>query len=433
MRFGDIATLVKGVSYASEDYCGLGEGSIFLTIKCVSKEGGFKQKGLKYFNGKMTVSQSLESGDLLLANTDLTRAGDIVGAPMLVPSFDGTTVTMSMDLSKVVEYQEKIDRKFLYYLLMMDRVRRFMKDHASGSTVLHLQTKAVPSLVIEVPNQTKEQTKIAEVLSTVDRTIEQTEGLIAKQQRIKTGLMQDLLTRGIDERGNLRSEETHEFKDSPLGRIPVGWEVEKLGARLKTIEQGWSPDCDSSSAAQGQWGVLKTTSVVWDGYQDKENKALPRHLLAKPRYEVKSGDVLMTRGGPNSRVGVVAYVYDTQTKLMLSDKLYRLVPNETVVSEFLVLALSSFEAQRHLSTLKTGLAESQTNISQDIVRELVIALPKTNEQKQIAAAHRRCGKQVLSDQIHLYKLYSLKTALMQDLLTGKVRVTPLLEKMEASS
>ena len=69
-----------------------------------------------------------------------------------------------------------------------------------------------------------EQAKIAEVLSTVDRAIEETEALIAKQQRIKTGLMQDLLIRGIDEHGNLRSEQTHKFKDSPLGRIPVEWE-----------------------------------------------------------------------------------------------------------------------------------------------------------------------------------------------------------------
>ena len=52
------------------------------------------------------------------------------------------------------------------------------------------------------------------MLSTVDRAIEETEALIAKQQRIKTGLLQDLLTRGIDEHGNLRAEQTHEFKDS---------------------------------------------------------------------------------------------------------------------------------------------------------------------------------------------------------------------------
>ena len=62
----------------------------------------------------------------------------------------------------------------------------------------------------------------------VDRAIEQTKALISKQQRIKTGLMQDLLTRGIDEGGNLRSEQNHKFKDSPLGRIPVEWESASL-------------------------------------------------------------------------------------------------------------------------------------------------------------------------------------------------------------
>ena len=67
----------------------------------------------------------------------------------------------------------------------------------------------------------------------MDQAIEQTEALIAKQQRIKTGLMQDLLTRGIDEHGSLRSETTHKFKDSPLGRIPVEWEVKTLGSLLE--------------------------------------------------------------------------------------------------------------------------------------------------------------------------------------------------------
>ena len=66
----------------------------------------------------------------------------------------------------------------------------------------------------------------------MDQAIEQTEALIAKQQRIKTGLMQDLLTRGIDEHGNLRSEQTHAFKDSPLGRIPVEWDVKHLSSTV---------------------------------------------------------------------------------------------------------------------------------------------------------------------------------------------------------
>ena len=89
-----------------------------------------------------------------------------------------------------------------------------------------------------LPPVPDEQAKIAEVLSTVDRAIEETEALIAKQQRIKTGLMQDLLTRGIDEHGNLRSEQTHEFKDSPLGRIPVEWDIASLGSVAKSVTSG---------------------------------------------------------------------------------------------------------------------------------------------------------------------------------------------------
>ena len=67
----------------------------------------------------------------------------------------------------------------------------------------------------------------------MDRAIEQTEALIAKQQRIKAGLLQDLLTRGLDEHGNLRSDVTHQFKDSPLGPIPVEWQVIKACFRAQ--------------------------------------------------------------------------------------------------------------------------------------------------------------------------------------------------------
>lgn len=302
-----------------------------------------------------------------------------------------------------------------------------------GGTRSKLNQRALRSITLQLPNRRAEQSKIAEVLSTVDRAIAQTEALIAKQQRIKTGMMQDLLTRGIDEHGQLRSEATHAFKDSPLGRIPVEWVCEDVGLHIRSIEQGWSPDCDGERATFGNWGVLKTTAVVWSGYQDVENKSLPEHLKPRGRLEVKRGDVLMTRAGPNSRVGVVAYVPETQPKLMLSDKLYRLQNKDTVDPEYLVLAIASAWTQRHLSTLKTGLAESQTNISQDIVRALLVKIPEPKEQARIVSALRGIDRELESERASNIKLQSLKTALMQDLLTGKVRVTPLLQQAEATS
>ena len=83
-----------------------------------------------------------------------------------------------------------------------------------------------------------EQHRIAAVLSTLDEAIEQTDGLLAKLRDVKAGLMQDLLTKGIDEAGRVRSEETHAFKDSELGRVPAEWGVVYLGEILSLIRNG---------------------------------------------------------------------------------------------------------------------------------------------------------------------------------------------------
>jgi type I restriction enzyme S subunit len=108
---------------------------------------------------------------------------------------------------------------------------------------------------------------------------------------------------------------------------------------------------------------------------------------------------------------------------MLSDKMYRLLPRaDEVRPEYLLLALSSNNTQRHLSTLKTGLAESQTNISQAIVRSLWIPVPDRIEQVRICTKQAGHSLQAQLEGSRLAKLRSLKQGLMDDLLTGRVRV-----------
>ncbi|RLB60968.1 MAG: hypothetical protein DRH08_14555 [Deltaproteobacteria bacterium] len=136
---------------------------------------------------------------------------------------------------KTIKLKSAYHPEFTYYnvLFNIDKV----KNLGEGTTFAEIPKSALSTVELSFPKSKHQQAKIAEILSTVDRAIEQTESLIAKQQRIKTGLMQDLLTRGIDENGNLRSEETHEFKDSPLGRILVEWEVEQIG-RIASMQRG---------------------------------------------------------------------------------------------------------------------------------------------------------------------------------------------------
>jgi len=258
---------------------------------------------------------------------------------------------------------------------------------AVGSTNSH--TRATPKetlkwFVPEVPRT--EQKKIAQVFDTLDTAIHETEAIIGKLKAVKQGLLHDLLTRGIDANGELRppqSEAPHLYKESPLGWISREWDAVKLALLVSSIGQGWSPDCESRPADSGSWGVLKTTAITWAGYDGQENKALPPIFKPRPDLEVMAEDILITRAGPASRVGVVAYVESSREKLMISDKMYRVRTLPTELPAYIALALSSQVVQVELGRALSGMAESQTNISQAIVKDLSVLRPPLEEQSAI--------------------------------------------------
>ena len=121
-----------------------------------------------------------------------------------------------------------------------------------------------------------------------------------------------------------------------------GWRVVSLRRVLSHIEQGWSPQCESRVAEPGEWGVLKAGAVNGGVFQPTQNKALPPHLKSRPWLAVEPGDLLMSRANGSPRyVGSVGIVTPMDARLMLCDKLLRLVPAEGVDPRYLMYALSS--------------------------------------------------------------------------------------------
>lgn len=318
-----------------------------------------------------------------------------------------------------------IDIHYVYQYLDAFLVKSLEKEKV-GTSIPYIKLNNLQEFPIYLPLNPILQKKISTILLKSDKAIEKTQALIAKYENIKQGMMQDLFTRGVDESGQLRpsyEDASHLYQETELGWIPKEWKVVTLEDRIQKIEQGWSPDCEDIPADNGEWGVLKTTAVSWAGYQEIANKLLPKRLNPKPQYEVKGDDVLMTRAGPSDRVGVVAYVEKTQAKLMLSDKLYRIVPKASLKANYLSLSLSSAPVQKQIELLKTGMAESQSNISQDGIKKIRIAIPDT-ESEQLAVCKRLnlVVNKIISEKSNLSKIQSIKIGLMQDLLTGKVRV-----------
>jgi type I restriction enzyme S subunit len=169
--------------------------------------------------------------------------------------------------------------------------------------------------------------------------------------------------------------------------LPNGWKWARLSEVTTGMDSGWSPAClENSSPSDAIWGVLKTTAVQVMQYLEHENKELPGELVPRPEAEVKAGDILFTRAGPTNRVAISCLVQTTRPKLMISDKIIRFHPVEGGIDgRFMTLCLNTGATAEFLENVKSGMAASQVNISQEKLRLAPIPMPPVALQHRIVA------------------------------------------------
>lgn len=302
---------------------------------------------------------------------------------------------------------------------------------AVGSTNSHTRASPRETLHWCVPDVPPvEQSKIAQILDTLDTAIHETAAIVAKLQAVKQGLLYDLLTRGIDANGELRppqAEAPHLYKPSPLGWVPKEWATPLNGELLTGIDAGWSPSCPEEPPSAGEWGVLKVSAVSSGTFDPQESKRLPSNLKPIPSIEVKVGDVLLARAnGVAELVATTVLVRETPSLLMLSDKTLRLVPDEDrLIAGHLVRAMAHCSTRKQINGMLNG-SSGQRNISQGQIRNLCIPVPPLSEQRIGEDRATEIEERIAAESQILQKLTALKAGLMEDLLTGQVRVTPLL-------
>jgi type I restriction enzyme S subunit len=166
--------------------------------------------------------------------------------------------------------------------------------------------------------------------------------------------------------------------------IPDGWDWVKLDYLAKISEAGWSPQCNGHPRVKSNWGVLKVSAVSWGKYNPDENKELPDSLVPRPEYEVKSGDFLISRANTAELVAKAVVVPpDTPAKLMMSDKIIRFNFSSFVNLDYIQLVNNSSQARSYYGAVAGGTSSSMKNVSREQIRNLVFALPSSNEQHRI--------------------------------------------------
>lgn len=322
----------------------------------------------------------------------------------------------------LLDLRSDTENDFLYQALKGRQ--SLIMDLRVGSGLPNIQQKAIKEFEFLRPDNKPEQTQIATILSKVDEAIAQTEQLIAKYSRIKTGLLQDLLTKGVDKNGNIRSEETHEFKDSPLGRIPKDWECVNFGEYIELVHGYQFRNYDFTETGTP---IVKIGQVKENGLDLSHCSFInPNRTLLFTKQTINNGDVLMALTG--ATLGKACMVSGLNNPVMQNYRVGRFEPifENDVDKTFLFFTLKS---TLFLAQIFNNVNEAaQGNVGKSDFKKSYFIKPPFLEQSKIVRHIEKVFGLVDDFNLELNKYQSLKTGLMQDLLSGKVRVNHLIKE-----
>ena len=375
--------------------------------------GELTKLGTKYLNqtaecitasGLAGCSATLVPKDTLLVTTRATL-GAIAMAGMSVATNQGF---------RSIRFCDKANPHFYYHffpLLVPELTRR-----ASGTTFPEISGKQFAAIVAPIPGL-PEQTRIASIFDTLDDTIRHTEQVIDKLQQMKQGLLHDLLTRGIDENGEVRDPLRcpELFKESVLGRIPASWAVRRLSDSCDAIV-----DCPHSTPTFLTEGVLvaRTMQIKGGRYDEVASSRVSEREYREriARLRPQTGDVIFTREAP---VGE-AFAIPDGMRICLGQRVMLLRPAAAhLLGDYLVAELYSVRARRRIDQLTGGTTNPHLNVKD--LRAFPIALPPVGEQASIVRAISGITSRIESEVSEARKLGIAKQGLMDDLLTGRVR------------
>lgn len=406
---GDIATLLSGSTPSSNVSAYWGGDVIWITPRDLS---------------------SLDNPLIRSSERSLTEAGRAAASLPLVPT--GALVLSSRapighlgiaDVSLTINQGCKAlvlgrghDSAFHFYNLQfrMDRIRA----RGKGTIFQEISRTELAKVQIPYPIRSAEQRLIGTILLKVEAAIDNSRALLKKHQRVHAGLAEAMLTRGIDAKGELRSEDTHPFRRTPLGPLPVEWNEVSLGDVLLRIDYGLSVGME----VQGDVPILRMNNLV-GGEVDLSNLKFVGAEVASSRL-LREGDVLFNRTNSIEHVGRTAIWRRQSPVCTFASYLLRLIPDPAqLTNTFLNAVMNRVHTQDRLKQIATR-GVQQANINPTNLRSFRIPLPiSVGEQRRIMEVLDRSVVALDTIRRELEKLTRLKAGLMQALLTGSVRTT----------
>ncbi len=312
-------------------------------------------------------------------------------------------------------------------VLQSEQVGAEAEKTAIGTKMPRTSWASLKNVKVFAPSISQQQ-KIAQILDTLDTQIQKTEALIPKLEKIKEGLLHDLLTRGIDQNGQLRPtpEQAPElYKESVLGLIPREWDISTLGdSSISSVIGPFGSDLVASDYRSEGVPVVFVRDIAGAQY-DRVSQVFvsPRKAQALSAHEVTAGDLLLTKMGLPPCISAV-YPKREPAGIITAD-IVRLRLKADVAPEWAHHYVNSEAVKSQVRGITAGVTRPKVTLKD--ARSLRIAVPDIEEQARILSILQRSSSRLESESASLAKLRAQKSGLMDDLLTGRTRVTSLLK------
>jgi type I restriction enzyme, S subunit len=358
-----------------------------------------------YSKTNADLIRASEYGDILMPSSDVTPIGLATAS---VINKKGVLIGGDVNIIRPII---KLNSTFLSYLINYEKKKIIRL--ITGTNVKHLYNRNIKTLLYVYP-PLPEQQKIADILSTVDEQISTTDKIIEKSKELKKGLMQKLFSEGIGHT---------EFKDTKIGRIPKDWKVETLeffGDGKQGLRRG------------PFGGALKKEIFVSDGYlvYEQQNAIYKdfnrgRYYVNEEKYnemsafQVKPNDLIVSCSGT---IGRIAIVPKNSKPGIINQALLRIRLKNIIDRKFFYYLWFSKPVQNKVLDMTQG-STMKNIVGMSTLRKTKLILPPLPEQQKIAAILSEADAKIEKEQSQKAQLEALKKGLMQQLLTGKKRVT----------
>ncbi len=300
------------------------------------------------------------------------------------------------------------DGKLIYpefYAYFLSNKKKAFNNLSGGSTFKELSKTILENFQVLLP-PLSEQKKIADVLSKADEAIEKVDEAIEKTQRLKKGLMQQLLTHGIGHK---------DFKETEIGRIPKAWALKRISEIVTHCQYGLSIKLSEI----GRYPIIKMDNIANGYVLSKKLKYVDLDEKTFRCFRLDKGDILFNRTNSYELVGRTG-IFSLDGDYVFASYLIRLKPDVEMIHP-LFLNIYLIFSNRRIRRLATR-AVHQANINATTLQKVKIPLPPLSEQEKIIdivnAVYRKL--ELLNER--KTELERIKKGLMNDLLTGRKRV-----------